>query len=61
MRLDGGDDEELTYQRGAGLIERYGERAGRVASGPAMTITASGSGGGAGMKYRRHLRAGRSP
>lgn len=51
------EGDEMNYQRGAGMIERHGQRPGRSADGPAMTVTASGAGGGAGIKFS-HLRAG---
>ena len=48
-------DDEMIYHRGAGMIKRHGTRPGRKATEPSFTITASGSGGGAGIKFRHVL------
>lgn len=42
----------LRYERGAGMNDRHGERPDTPVTSPAPTITCSGVGGGAGVKFR---------
>lgn len=54
----GWDGFDARYQRGAGLIERHGERPDRPCEEPAPTLTGSALGAGAGAKLGLVMRAG---
>lgn len=51
---------DAVYQRGAGMIERHGERPPRPAEAPAPTLTGSALGAGAGAKLKLRLRSNNS-